>query len=141
MCSSTHAAGSSRWASAQPVATTSSYLLLAPASLGEDPPHRPPFADRVDDGGAVLHGHARTQNVVNGDVGPFQWILGRQHMGGQLRGLVVDDLGGGEHFEALKGRYQLLRLGKAGHQAAADVDQRADVSRPDGAGNIRALIN
>ena len=29
------------------------------------------------------------------------------------RGLVVDDLGGGEHFEALQSRYQLARLGEA----------------------------
>jgi hypothetical protein len=46
------------------------------------------------------------------DVGPLQRILGGQDVGGQLRGLVVDDLGGGEHLEALQGRDQLARLGE-----------------------------
>src|SRR6476660_8473154 len=49
-------------------------------------------------------------------------------MRGQFGGLVVDDLGGREHFELLQGRYQLARLGEAGDQASSDVDQRTDVA-------------
>ena len=50
---------------------------------------------------------------MDGDVGPFQRIFGRQDVSGQLRGLVVDDLRGGEDLEVLQGRDQLARLGEA----------------------------
>jgi hypothetical protein len=69
------------------------------SELGQDPPRRAPVADRVDDGWRVLGRDARRHEVPEGHVGALELILGGQHMGGECRRVIADDLERGEHVE------------------------------------------
>ena len=97
----------------------------------DHPPARPPVADGVDDCRRVLGGDARAQEVPQRDVGSFELVLGRQHMGRHRGRVVGDDLGGGEHVEVAQRRLEDVGLRERGQQVAAEVEHGADVAGAD----------